>query len=297
MPVKTYVLLESMNADAPVFQQLPDGTRSQVTKIRSHRPTLRQTFQDNKGVSRTIRYKSNSNFIDQKEQIEKEKLEANDPFTTQERRDLEFNFGICITTKKTAQDYLEAHPEFEEFKGSCDEVRQPRYKLLDEAAEAKVKNTDTRKRIKAANKVIDMDLPEAQALLLRLNGSFFKTPSELEECQNLLIGFIDDAEEGGLDAILKEDKSITVDEKTVILIGRMVNAGLLSFDTVKGKISKKGKDDKWIELREMSDEYSLDERMRLFSDFLNTEDGKTLRNDLEKDLNVYETKNKNPKKE
>lgn len=283
MATKIYVLLESMDADAPVYQTLADGTRIQVKKIRSHRPTLRQDFQDEDGVGKVIRYKIGSQTIDQRVQIDKEKLEANARFTSQEYKDLEFNFAINVTNKKMVQDYLEAHPEFEGFKGFCDDVKSPRYKLLDEAGEQKIKNTDTRKRIKAANKIIDLNLEAAQELLLRLNGSFFVTPTELEPCQNLLIDFVDDAEEAGLDAILKEEAERTVDEKTTVLIGKLINAKVLSFDAVEGKITKV-KGGKEIILRDMSSEYSMDERKRLFSDFLNTTDGSALKNDLENDL-------------
>jgi len=286
MAIKTYVLLENMDADAPVFKQTADGQRVQVKKIPFHRPTLRQEFQDKDGNSRVIRYKSSSKFIDQDLQIEKEKIEANAPFTTTERRDCEFRFGVLTTNKARAQEYVEAHPEMEGFDGTCDNVRAPKYRLLDEVGEAKIKNEDTRKRVKAASKVYDLNLEEAQALLIKLNGSFFKTPTDIDTCQNLLIDFIDDANIAGLDDVLKGEKEMTVDQKTTVLIGKLINAELLSFDSVQGKISKK-KDSKWIDVREMSDEYSLDERMRLFSDFLNTEDGKPLRVDLEKDLSDF----------
>ena len=289
MAIETYVLLESMNADAPVYQTLQDGTRMQITKIRSHRPTLRQDFQDENGVGKVIRYKIGSQTIDQRVQIDKEKIEANARFTSQENKDLEFNFGVLVTNKLMVQEYLKAHPEMDGFTGYCDDVRSPRYKLLDEAGEQKIKNTDTRKRIKAANKIIDLDLEAAVDLLIRLNGSFFTTPTELEECQNLLISFVDDAEEAGLDAILKEDKDTTVDEKTTVLIGKLINAKVLFFDAVEGKILKV-KDGKQIELRDMSGEYSLEERKRLFSDFLNSNDGKDLKFDLQKDLEAFEKK-------
>jgi len=169
---------------------------------------------------------------------------------------------------------------------------------LDEATEAKIKNSDTRKRIKAAAKVEALSLEEARAMIIRINGSFVQTPNtgdeeaDLAECQNMLWAFVDDSEEAGLDAVLKEEKNITVDEKTTILIGSLLNSGLLSFDATEGKISKKDKDNKWIVVRDMSDEYTPEERKRLFSDFLNTEDGKALKNDLEKDLKAFEKKAK-----
>lgn len=307
MQLKTYVLLDSLNADAPVYQKTADGQRMKVTKIPVWRPYLRIPFQDEKGVGKVIRYKANAVLseekdgktvdrviLDQREQIEKLKIDANEPFTRHEMRDLEFKSGICFTNKLVAQAYLEAYPGFQGFKGTCDEVREPAYKLLDEAAERLVKNSDTRKRIKAANKVAELKLDEARAMIIRLNGSFVATPNtgndeaDLEACQEMLWGFVDDMEEAGLNAVLMDEKDITIDDKTTILIGSLLNAGLLSFDATQGKISKKDKDNKWITVREMSDEYSMEERKRLFSDFLNTDDGKALKTDLEKDLKSFE---------
>lgn len=283
MSFKTYELLESMNADAPVYQTLPDGKRERLTKIPFHRPTLRQTFQDEKGKPKTIRYKETSNTIDQNVQILDEKIPANEPFTQTERDALVFRYATLTTDNITAQDYLEAHPEFVGFKGKCAEIRQPRYKLVDEVADATEKNEDIWKRVDAINKIRHLNLEELQSLMIRLNGYAFKTPSTVKDCQNALVEFIDDAGDKELDAVLKDET--TVDEKMTILIGKLINSELLSFDAVQGKISKKDKDGKWITIREMSTEYSLDERMRLFSDFLNTEDGKPLRVDLQNSLN------------
>lgn len=289
MAVKTYVLLENMDAEAKIYQTTADGQRIQVKKMPFHRPTLRQTFYTPEGVSKTIRYKlgatdaSGKSVIDQREQMDRLKIEANDPFTQQERRDLMFRHGVLTTNKLIAQDYLEAHPECLGFEGTCDDVREPRYKLLDNVATAKIKNNDMRLRVKAANKILDLNLEEAQATLIRLNGSFFTTPTDLEDCQNLLMEFVDDAEEAGLKAVLKEDSETTVDEKTTVLIGSLLNANILSFNAINGNISKKDKDGKWMAIRSISSEHSLEEKVRLFSDFLNDE-GKTLRFDLEKDL-------------
>lgn len=304
MPTKTYVLLPHMDSDAPVYTQLPNGQREKVKKIPFHRPTLRQEFYDENGNNKVIRYKSYSEFIDQRQQIEKEKIEANTPFTPTEYNDLKFRHGILTTNKIRAQQYLEAHPEFIEFKGNCDTVRQPTYKLLDEVKEAKEKNSDIRLRVKAATKILDLSLEEAQSMLIRLNGSFFETPQAKDgkteadatsECQNMLMEFIDDAEEEGLKAVLMDEEDATIDDKTTVLIGKLINAGKLSFDAVEGKVSKKGKDGEWIEIRNLSTEYSIEERKRMFSNFLNTAEGKPLKNDLESDLantSYEETKKK-----
>lgn len=290
MPIKTYVLLESMDSQAPIYQTTADGKRMQIKKIPYWRPFLRVTFQGADGRSKTIRYKSSAtdaegnSVLDQREQIDKLKIEANEPFTTTERKDLEFRNGILVTNKLISQEYLEIYPGVEGFTGYCDDVTQPVYKLLDDVLDAKIKNTDMRKRITAANKVINLNLEEAQAMLIRLNGSFFETPKNIEDCQNLLMEFVDDASEPGLEAVLQKDSEINIDDKTTILIGKLLNQETLSFDAVEGKISKKDKDDKWVTIRKMSAEYTVEERKRLFSDFLNSPAGKLLKDDLEKDL-------------
>ncbi len=302
--LKTYVLLSVLDADAPVYQKTTDGQRIQLKKIPVWAPYLRMTYQDEKGVSRTIRYKSTAvdesgkTVLDQREQIDKLKIDANTPFTTAERKDMEFKNGVCFTAKIASQDYLEAYPAFEGFIGTCDEIREPLYRLLDVAKDNEIKNSDTRKRIEAASKVLKLNLEDARSMLIRLNGSFFETPNtgddkaDLGECQNMLWAFIDDAEEAGLDAVLMNEEDVNIDDKTTVLLGRLLNADLLSFDAVDGKISKKDKDGKWITVRDMSTEYELDERKRLFSDFLNTEDGKALKIDLEKDLKAADKKAK-----
>ncbi len=40
----------------------------------------------------------------------------------------------------------------------------------------------------------------------------------------------------------------------------------------------------------MANEYSMEEKRRLFSDFLNTDTGKALREDLENDLRSFDAK-------
>lgn len=302
MAVKTYVLLETMDSTAPVYQKLPNGSRVQVKKIPLHAPTLRQEFYDKDGNARVIRYKSSSKFIDQDKQISEEKIDANAKFSREEMDSRKFRFGQLTTHKQKLQEYLEAHPEFEGFDGTCDTVRQPRYKLLDKANEQKIKNESTRLMVQAVNKVLSLNLADAQAMLIRLNGSFFETPdpkkieegtdaekieAATKECQNMLIDFINDAEnEKTIQAVLKEDSDNTVDEKTTILIGSLINAKLLSFNEVEGAVSKKS-NDKWITVRELSNEYSLEVREKMFNNFLNTPDGKPLKQDLEKDLKAY----------
>lgn len=284
MARKTYVLLDALNVDTPAYQQLPGNQRVQITKIPWHRPYLRLPVHGEDGVVRMLRYKATSKYLFEDEQMEKEKIDANAKFTDQERDDLYFRHGVLVTEKLQAQKFLEANPEFIGSEYKSENVRNKCYKLLDEKAEALIKNKDHARRIKAASKIMGLELKDAQEMIIRLNGSFVKTPDEVEECQNWLIQFLDDSDDAGIDEIMKGEKEITVDEKTTVLIGKLLKAKLLSFDEVPGQVSKKDKTGKWISVREMSTEYSMEQRKSLFSDFLNMEEGKVLKSDLEKDL-------------
>lgn len=304
METKTYVMLDSMDASAPIYQTMPGGKRSLIRKRPFYRPLLQVTFTGEDGKNKTIRYKKNSNSIFQDEQI-KEGILANDRFTSSERNDPYFRHGTLTTNLPQLQTFLENHPENECFSGICDGVTKA-FKLMDKAVEAKVTNSDLKRRAKAAVKIFDLDLASAQEMLIRLNGSYFKTPSADDytgtsdekiasataECQNMLISFLDDSEEEGVDAILKENEELNVDEKTTVLIGKLLNADILSFSATEGKISKKDKSGKWIEVRDMSNDYSMDEKKRLFSDFLNSDAGKNLKEDLENDFKGLDKKPK-----
>lgn len=289
---KTYVLLSSLDANAPIYQTTPGGQRAQIKKIPRFRPYLQVTFEDETGVSKTIRYKANCNSIWAEEQIEKYKIPANEKFTDAEREAPYFRNGQLTTNKKTLQNYLEAYPGFLGFKGTCDHVKAPEFKLLDKVADAKKLNETTRLHVKAAARIFELELEEAQAMLIRLNGSAFVTPTTLEECQNLLMDFQEDTNEAGLEAILKDEKDTTVDEKTTVLIGKLMNAEVLVIDDMEGVVSKKGIDGNLVELRRISNEYNLEQKIKFFAEFLISEDGKLMRQDLEKELKDLQKKEK-----
>lgn len=113
VPIKTYVLLEHMDAIAPIYQTVKGGTekgqRIRITKIPRHRPPLQVTFTDETGKNVTIRYKANANTIFQDEQI-KLGILANEKFSTTEYRDPEFKQGILVAMKPMLQTFLEANP-------------------------------------------------------------------------------------------------------------------------------------------------------------------------------------------
>lgn len=285
MATKVYVLLDALDVDSQAFQQLPNGQRSQIKKIPWHRPYLRLPVTDEEGVSRMLRYKSTSKYHFEDEQLDKEKIDANAKFTDAERDENRFKYGVLVTTKVHQQEFLEINPEFEGSKYTSDNVKRKTYKLMDKAIEAKDENKSIVRRVRAMNKILSLDLEDAQAMIIRLNGTFVETPTDVEDCQNMLVRFLDDHDgEEAIDAVMKEDKNVTVDDKTKVLIGKLINAKLLSFDEKKGAVVKKDAAGKWLEVREISDEYSPEERVRYFNEFLNTDDGKLLKSDLEKEL-------------
>lgn len=286
---KTYALLSHLDSTAPIYNRVNSEQRIRITKIPNWDPYLQITFTEKDGKNRTIRYKGNTNLIDQSEQIKIGVL-ANERYTSSERNDLKFHNGFLITKKLSAQTYLEAYPGFEDiwYDGICDQVKQPMYKVVDEKAEIKLSNELFKKTLAAGNKIAAMSLKETQDLLLFLNGSFFPVTDDLEKNTDLLIEFLNGAEEEGLDAIL--NGAGTIDDETTILIGRLVAAGSLVFDEMSGAITKK-KGAKFLEVRNIVAD-SLEERKRLFSDYLNTEDGKTLKQDLQKDLKALDEKEK-----
>lgn len=280
---KTYVLLDSLNNTVPIFQRVNKDQRVPIVKRAGYAPYLQLVMQDEEGISRHVRYKEGCPTFDFDEQVEKYKIPPNAKYTNAEYNDRNFRDGILTTKKVSLQNWLEMIPSFEGSKNTADEI-QKAYTLYDKSVDNKIQNAATKKRVRAMNKVLDLDLEAAQALIIRLNGSFFVPPDDLDECQNMLVDFVDAAEDKGLDAVLATDAELTVDEKTTILIGNAINAGILSFDKVEGKISKKDKSGKFVAVRDMSAEYPLEERKRMFSDFLNSEDGKPLKADIEKDL-------------
>lgn len=293
--IKTYVLLDVLDSTAPIFQTLPNNQRSQIKKMPFYRPYLDLPVQDEKGKSKRLRLKYTSEFLFADEQFKENNIPANEKFTDEEYGDPTFRNGSLTTNNLRLQQHLEINPAYDKSTYTSTYVKRKEYTLLDLESAQKSKNSDFKKRLAASNKIDKLDLEEAQQMIIRLNGFSVETPKTVEECQNWLIAFLDDAEDEGIEAIMKEDKAITTDEKTAILIGELVNNKLLEFAADNYSINKPGKDGKKIEIRNIVAD-TLQERERLFGNFLDTSDGKALREDLEKDLAAFKTKNKQDSK-
>ena len=304
MALKTYVLLDHLRPTADVFVQINREQRARLNTRPQWPLYLQMTFLDEadeitdydkksptygqkipnpkKGENRTIRLKLNSNTPYQEDQIEKEKIPANEKFSPNEYKAVKFIHNTLSTTNPVVQRYLEAYPAFEGFKGYCEEIKHPEYKLYDPAVEIKSENEGFKKRLKAANKIADLDLKEAQDMLIRIYGTFHTPPDNIDACQNALVAYMDQSDEA-LDDILKEDT--TIDDEVTILLGRLVSENKLSFDAIPGQVAKK-KGSEWIAVKAIGEDYTPFERQRYFGEFLTSEGGKLLLDDLRKDAGI-----------
>lgn len=293
MALKTYILLDHLKPDAPIYQRINATQRTKLDKLPYWRPYLQVTFADKEGKNKTIRLKLNSNSVFQDVQI-KDGIPANEPFTVAEREAAVFKYNVLMTNHEIVQTFLEENPSFEGFDGYCPDIKQPSYKLHDAGKTIESDNDDFLRRLAAANKVASLDLKGAQDLLIRIFGVSYIPPKGIKAAQNILVKYIDDAGDNGMAEIMKEDTNL--DEETKILIGRLIAAKVLSFDAVEGQVAKKDKDGKWINLKAISSEYTLAERQRYFMEFITAADGKLLLQDLQNELDVLETKAAKPEK-
>lgn len=286
MNIKTFVLLDHLDTNAPIYQRVDKDTRVKLKKIPVFSAYLQLTFTDKEGKNRTIRYKENANSIYQDEQI-KLGILANERFTTPERKARMFSNGVLHTNKPLLYEFLSTTPENEKFEGISDV--KPAFKEYIQGEVIKSKNADFMKRLDVGMKIKSLNLQQAHDLLIRINGSFFTLPTTLEEAQNHLVAFMDETDEDGLDQILKGEDELTADEKATIVVGNAIAAGILSFNAVEGQVSKI-KNGKTVKLKDLPKDFSQGEKEKYFADFLTTSEGVSLFNDLVKDLEKLDSK-------
>jgi hypothetical protein len=190
-----------------------------------------------------------------------------------------FRNGVLMTKIPVVQRFLENHPQFDKFEGNCPDIRKAMFTVFDKAQVTKSENSAFKERLKAANKIAALELEDAKDMLIRVHGSFFKIPedAEIEDLQNMLVDYMDSSEEAVAE-ILKGESN--VDDEMTVLIGRLLEADALSFTAVDGQVAKR-KGAKWEGIKAISHkEYTLQQREKMFTDFLLTEAGKPLLDDL-----------------
>lgn len=292
MATKTYILLPHTESSANVYVQPNANQRIRLKNRPIDHAYGQVTFMDRGGKNRTIRLKLETDEIFQDVQIKDKMIPANAKFTQSERDALRFTDGRNIVENETVQKFLEASPQFEDFwlpekdpekkgrVGNCPDIRKPLYKLLDQVSDLKASDNMFRKRLAAGNKINAIeDIRVGQELMIRLNGAFFKAPDDILKIRDELISFLDDADEVMLDNLLKED--INIDEKVTVLIGRAIGLGIISFDKVPDQVVRIS-GQKVTNLKQISSTYAPEERKKYFSEFLTSEDGKLLMQDIQK---------------
>lgn len=306
MALKTYVLLDHTKPSASIYRQINATQRVKLDKRIVDHPYLQIAFQDHKGVRRTIRLRlshTSEIFMDEQKKLG---LDANIKHTQRDKDAVRFYFGSLITGDQTVQKFLETSPQFEDFwkpdeKGNkplCEEVSGPMYKLLDESKDIVGRSKEFKLRVKAGALIGDMKLKQAQDMLIRVYGSFYTPPTVNEqmtaevaeaECQNQLVDFIDELNFDQLEEFMERAKEENLSDKVTVIIGNAINAGLISFDKVPNQVTKT-KGDKDLRLFLVSNEHSDEQRLVMFAEFLLTDAGKPLMEDLQNDLKTLKKK-------
>lgn len=284
MAFKQYVLMEHMlPSNKNIHVRVNKQQRQAQDKLPTYRPYLQVTYTDKDGKNVTIRYKANANSIFLDQQI-KDGIPANAKFTTQDYRDPEFTNNVLSTDNVNLQNYLEAYPGYNKFTGKSNSVPRHEYMLVDKLADTKDLNKTIKRRLEAGARIFKLKLEETKDLLYAIYGTAYVPSEEVELNHAALINFLDETDEA-IDIILKADYS--VDDEVKILIGRMTTMELLSFDIIPNQVAKKIAGE-WKDIKFISNDYSSEERVRLFSEFLLTDAGELLYNDLKADLESAE---------
>src|SRR5688572_16149954 len=213
MATKTYVLLAHTKPTANVYIHPNNGQKVRIENRPIDHAYCKLTFQDSEGKNKTIRLKLGCDEIDQQKQIKEFLIPANEPFTQAERDAVRFQDGILRTDNETVQAFLEASPQFDGFwkpnkngkVGVCPSINGPLYTLLDETVELEEDFEMYQLKLKAANKINSLNLQQAQDMMIRLNGSYFKPPEKEKECKLDLVAFGEENGIAGLQAILKDE--------------------------------------------------------------------------------------------
>lgn len=293
---KIYHLIDNGKSSIEHYQRISKHQRVRLGVRKNDRPYLKITCTEADEVNRTLRFKLNCNSIDQAEQIEKYKIPANEKFSDAERGMLQFKNGVLVVTNKIAQQFLDRHPQNERFNGECPDVTQKLFREF--VPEEKTKNEVNafRRRLDAANKVASVSLEEGQALLIRLHGSFYKAPDDINDVIAALVAYLDEADDKGVEEVLRDGK--TLQDEITILIGKALQKEVLSFEEAGMEnfvVKKKG--GQIIPLKEISATLGLQERKRLFAEFLASNDGVLHLEDLRKEVGATEENKKETKKD
>lgn len=293
---KIYHLVDNGKTSVEHYQRVSANQRVRLENRKNDRPYLQITFTDKDGLNKTIRFKLNCNSPFQDEQIEKFKIPANEKFTDAEMNMPRFNNGVLVVSNVALQKFLDIHPQNEAFEGQCPDIQG---KLFREYNEGNVKQNDVLafvNRAKLATKIASLSLEDAQSMLIRLNGSFYKAPEELDDCILALVDIMDSSTDEEVIDLLRD--GISLEDEITILISKATQADLISFEEpgMENFVVKK-KGSQTIPLKEISKNLPSDDRRRLFSEFLGSNDGTLHLEDLRKMVDSLKPADDGAKKE
>ena len=280
---KIYHLLPNSKSSVEIYTRINGNQRVKDEDYANERPYLQVTFTDKDGYNKTIRFKLNCNTPFQEEQIEKFKIPANEKFTNPERDMLQFKNGVLYVTNQAAINFLDVHPQNAKFEGDCPDCPLKLFTEYNPQEKASNEVSLYRRRLEAMNKVMGFELPDAQDTLIRLYGTAYKAPDNLDDCVIQLVACMDDTDEQGVEELLRDGK--TLEDEITILIGKLLTNGVLSFDepNMENFIVKK-KNGVALPLKELSAALGLTLRKQYFAEFLAAPEGKLLLEDLRKEV-------------
>lgn len=278
---KIYHLIDNGKTSVEHYQRVSATQRVRMENRKNDRPYLQITFTDKEGLNQTIRFKLNCNSPYQSEQIEKFKIPANEKFTDSEMGMLRFVNGVLVVSNVSAQKFLDIHPQNESFEGQCPDIQGKLFKEYNPGTEKANDVLAFKNRSALAAKIVGLSLEDAQSMLIRLNGSFYKAPEEIDDCVLALVDIMDSSTDEEVIDLLRD--GVSLEDEITILISKATQAGILAFDEpgMENFVVKK-KGSQAIPLKEISKNLPGDDRRRLFSEFLASNDGTLHLEDLRK---------------
>lgn len=279
---KKYVLIDAIKSTAKYFQKVRgeqgDGIRLDTPRrVPIH---LQHTFVHKDGKQRTIRYKQGVPSIFQDEQIKNFSVPANERFTDDERRAMNFVNGVLVHDGEHEQKFLDKdhNPQREDFTGRRIGQITPLFKELDEELEEKEENSFLKNTGLALVKILSMGKAEVSALLSLFYGASYVVPATLSAAQNAAAKALE-GNEDRMKMVNEWGSDKDVDSKIIILLNKALGKGIVSFDLHDNQVSLL-KNNEWRDVKMISGD-SYEEREVLFRQYLATEQGELLRKDIE----------------
>lgn len=294
--LKKYVLIDAVKSSAKIFVKTGEGAQDgiRLDTPRKVKLYLKHIFTDKTGKQQRTRFKMGANSIHLDPQIKLDNIPANEKFTDNDRRHLYFINGVLVTDNEFVQSFLheDNNPQRADFTGRDRGNVTALFKELDEVAIVNDEHSLIRDTATAISKIFTMNLDEVKGLLSVFYGASYNSPNEVKEAQNIAAKALENNPER---LRMVNEGSFGSDDKIVILLGKAINAGVISFDNKADYVQMK-RNGEWVDVKLVAgDTYEI--REVAFRQHLSTAEGELLRKDIETATSTpeKETKAKTPK--